>query len=154
VRHYSWHIDWHCGHYAYHNICLFTRLKVKLSLRLTKCHARVLCLIKRNAMKTYGGLEVQFHTFLTSELNGGYRSASRTGRFSPGERPPPEPIWQDAGWVPEPVWTRWRKELPSLPLPRIEPRSSSPQPNHYTDWATPCNGMKFRADDVVGNWVE
>jgi len=36
---------------------------------------------------------------------------------------PPAPI----GWVPNPIWTRWRKEkLPSLLLPVIELRTSSP----------------------------
>jgi hypothetical protein len=34
---------------------------------------------------------------------------------------------------PKPVWTRWRvKKI----LPGIEPRSPSPSPSHYTDWAT------------------
>jgi hypothetical protein len=38
-----------------------------------------------------------------------------------------EPVGE-AGWAPEPVWTRWRREknIPSLPLTGIEPRSSIP----------------------------
>jgi hypothetical protein len=41
--------------------------KVKLSLYLTKHYA----------MKTYGGVDVQIHVFLTSALVGGEWSASR-----------------------------------------------------------------------------
>jgi hypothetical protein len=31
-----------------------------------------------------------------------------------------------------------KKEIPSSPLPGTEPRSSSPHPSYYTDWATPA----------------
>jgi hypothetical protein len=34
-------------------------------------------------MKTYWGVEVQLHAFLTSALDGGEWSASRPGRFTP-----------------------------------------------------------------------
>jgi hypothetical protein len=37
-------------------------------------------------MKAYGGVDVYIHIFLTSTLVGGEWSASRTGRFTPGER--------------------------------------------------------------------
>jgi hypothetical protein len=36
-------------------------------------------------MKTYGGVDVSIHIFLTSALAGGEWSASRTGRFTPVE---------------------------------------------------------------------
>jgi hypothetical protein len=39
-------------------------------------------------MKTYGGVDVQIHIFLTSALVGGEWSASRPGRFTPRERAP------------------------------------------------------------------
>jgi hypothetical protein len=39
-------------------------------------------------MKTYWGVEVQFHAFWKSVLDGRDRSASRPGRFIPGERAP------------------------------------------------------------------
>jgi hypothetical protein len=39
-------------------------------------------------MKAYWGMEVQNHAFLTSELDGGEWSTSRTGRFIPRERAP------------------------------------------------------------------
>jgi len=60
-----------------------------------------MCLIKHHAMKTYWGVEVKFQAFLTSSLVEGEWSASRTGRFA---------IGQEAGWAPEPVWTRWRRD--------------------------------------------
>jgi hypothetical protein len=37
-------------------------------------------------MKTYGGVDVYTHVFLTSALTGGEWSAPRPGRFTPGER--------------------------------------------------------------------
>jgi hypothetical protein len=37
-------------------------------------------------MKTYGGVDVQIHVFLTLALVGGEWSASRPGRFTPEER--------------------------------------------------------------------
>jgi hypothetical protein len=39
-------------------------------------------------MKTYGGIEVQFHVFVTSALYGGLWSASSPGCFVPGENAP------------------------------------------------------------------
>jgi hypothetical protein len=37
-------------------------------------------------MKTYGGMDVQTHVFLTSAVGGGEWSASRTGLLTPGKR--------------------------------------------------------------------
>jgi len=39
-------------------------------------------------MKTYGRVEVQLQALLTSSLDGILWSASRPGRFTPGERAP------------------------------------------------------------------
>jgi hypothetical protein len=36
-------------------------------------------------MKTYEGVDVKIHVFLTSALVGGERSASRPNHFTPGE---------------------------------------------------------------------
>jgi hypothetical protein len=47
-----------------------------------------LCLIKHYIMKTYGGVDVQIHVFLTSALVGGEWSASLPGRVTPGEMAP------------------------------------------------------------------
>jgi hypothetical protein len=38
-------------------------------------------------MKAYGGVDVYIHIFLTSALAGGEWTASRTGLFTPGEKP-------------------------------------------------------------------
>jgi len=46
-----------------------------------------LCLTKYHAMKTYGGVEIQSHTLLTSELDGIEWSASRLAALPPGRRP-------------------------------------------------------------------
>jgi hypothetical protein len=43
---------------------------------------------------------------LASALDGGEWSASRPGRFIPGKGPL-VPTEQEAGWAPEPFWTRW-----------------------------------------------
>jgi hypothetical protein len=64
-------------------------------------------LIKHYTMKVYEGVDVWIHVFLTSALDGGDWSASRPGRFIPGERPP---FTHWIGGAPEPVWTTWRGE--------------------------------------------
>jgi len=55
---------------------------------LTKHHPRrcILRLIKHHAMERYGGVEVQLYVFLTSTLNKGEWSASRTGHLTPEGR--------------------------------------------------------------------
>jgi hypothetical protein len=63
-------------------------------------------------MGAYGGVDVQFHVFLTSILVGGEWIASW-----PGKEPP-------AGWNPGPVWTIWRSKIldPTknrTPIPRL-----------------------------------
>jgi hypothetical protein len=51
-----------------------------------------------------GWIEVQHYHFVTSALEGGVWSASRSGRFTPGKDP--VPIIRVGGWwVPGPVWT-------------------------------------------------
>jgi hypothetical protein len=48
-------------------------------------------------MMAYGGVGVEIHIFLTSALVGGEWSASRPGRFTPGERTPG--THSIGGWV-------------------------------------------------------
>jgi hypothetical protein len=56
---------------------------------------------------------------LTSALDGGEWSASRPGHFTPGKEPL-VPIQWEAGWAPEPFWTRWwRKKIPN-PCPESD----------------------------------
>jgi hypothetical protein len=64
-----------------------------------------LCLTKYYVMKTYGGVEVKLHAFLTSVLDGGEWSASRPGRFIPRERSP------GSRWIGS--WVDSRAVLPS-----------------------------------------
>jgi hypothetical protein len=55
---------------------------------LTRVHVKVslsLCLTKHHTIKTYRGVEVQLHAFLTSALDAGEWWSSGTGRFTPGK---------------------------------------------------------------------
>jgi hypothetical protein len=49
-------------------------------------------------------VEVQLRAFLTSALGGGEWSALPPGKELP------VPIGWEAGWAPEPAWTRWGRE--------------------------------------------
>jgi len=69
---------------------------------------------KHHAMTTYGRMEVQLHTFLTKALDGGEQLASHPSCSTPGRRAL-GPTEQEAGWGPEPVWTRWWREKISVP---------------------------------------
>jgi hypothetical protein len=51
-----------------------------------------LYLTKHHAIKTYGGVEVYLHSFLTEILDGGDLSASRPGRFTPMVKSPWYPL--------------------------------------------------------------
>jgi hypothetical protein len=53
------------------------------------------------------------YSFMTSALDGGEWSASRRGRTLPPWKGPPVPIVQEAGWVPEAVWTQILEEKSS-----------------------------------------
>jgi hypothetical protein len=61
--------------------CVFKGCKVK-KVKLS------LCLTNYYNMKAYVGVDVQIYIFLTSALDGGESSASRPGRFTPGEIAP------------------------------------------------------------------
>jgi hypothetical protein len=56
-------------------------------------------------IKAYG-VSVKFQRFLNSILQEGKWSVSYSDRFTLWEMPP-VPI---AGWVPQPVWTLWKRE--------------------------------------------
>jgi hypothetical protein len=72
------------------------------------------------------------YSFLTSALEGGERSASRPGRALPPDKEPPVPTVQEAGWAPEPVWTRGLEGKSSASVGDRTPAVV----RHYTDWAT------------------
>jgi hypothetical protein len=61
-------------------------LKADVVQYKVKCTGKSKVVPEHHAMKTYWGVEVWHHTFLTSKLDGGEWSASRPGRFSPRER--------------------------------------------------------------------
>jgi hypothetical protein len=94
---------------------LQVKVKVKKSLCLTKLHT----------MKTYWGVEVQLHAFLTSALDGGEWSASRSGRFTPREGTPGT-HWIE-GWVsPRAVLDAVVKRKTPSPRRESNPRTKNP----------------------------
>jgi len=109
------------------------KVNIKLSQLSTTPWRCILCLIMYHAMKTYwgsGGLSP-----LVLSLGTGWRwVVSFTLRsLYARSKSPRDCIW----WAPESVWTQWRwQKIPSLSLPRIEPRSSSTWPSIYSDCAT------------------
>jgi hypothetical protein len=97
-----------------------------------------MCLTKHYAMKKYGGVGVYIHIFLTSALVGGEWSATRPGRFTPGERAPGT-HWIEGWWATEPVWTTWRDEK-SCPYwdSNSDPLGVRPVVSCYTNWTNPA----------------
>jgi len=71
----------------------------------------------------------QVHSFLTSELDRGYRSASRSGRFTPGNKDPG--LHRIGGWVSLRSGLDVFKKT-SWPLLGIEPRYLGFQPVTYS----------------------
>jgi hypothetical protein len=78
-----------------------------------------LCLIKHQAMKTYWGVEVQNHAFLTSALGG-------VISLTPLAALPPVPIWYDAGWAQSRCGWEGEEKNSKPPPPGFEPWSSNP----------------------------
>ena len=60
------------------------------------------------------GMELYFHSLLTSGIDGGELSTTRSGRFSP-EKWASYPSKNEAVWVPVPGWTFWIGERSALP---------------------------------------
>jgi hypothetical protein len=87
----------------------------RLKLSCTPVHIKV----KSRLATPHGGVSGErrysSYSFTTSALDGGEWSALRHGRALPHGKGPPLPIVQEAGWVPEPVWTQ-----------RIEEKSFAP----------------------------
>jgi len=74
------------------------------------------CSIKNHTMKTHWACEGIATGILNLDIRWEWL-ASRPGRFTPGE-------------LTVPFWMRWRREkIQLLPLLRIEPLSSNPQPS-------------------------
>jgi len=77
-------------------------------------------------MKTYWGMEVQRHAFLTSALDRGKWSASRLSGFTSGKGA--HSTNRIGGWVgpTADLDSVPKRKIPSFNLLKIEPRSSSP----------------------------
>jgi hypothetical protein len=84
---------------------------------------------------TWGDRRYSSYSYLTSALDGGEWSASRSGRALPPGKVPPVLIGQEAGWAPEPVWTQRLEEKSSASVGDRTPVVQSVA-SHYTDWAT------------------
>jgi hypothetical protein len=85
-----------------------------------------------------GGRRYSSYSFSTSALEGGEWSASCPSRALAPGKGPPVLIVQEAGWVPEPVWTQMLEEKPfrlcrgsNYDHPVFQPVT-----RHYTVWAT------------------
>jgi hypothetical protein len=83
------------------------------------------------AVETYGGCGDIASPFLTSALDGGERSASRPGRFTPGTH-------CVGAWMgPEPVWTLSNREK-FLFVARNRTLAIQPVTHHCTEWTIPA----------------
>jgi hypothetical protein len=75
-------------------------------------------------METYVEMEVQLHAFLTSSLDGGEWWVSHSSRFTSRRQYP------NAHWIADQEGAKSglnavaKRKKKSMPLPRIEPRSS------------------------------
>jgi len=104
------------------------KIKPHKKFKCSCCSNLTSCSIKHHIMKTYWGMDVWLHAFLTSKW-----SASSPGQFTPGVRAP------RIHWIGGRMSSRvgleavLRRKDPSLSLPLTEFRSSSPYSSHYTD---------------------
>jgi hypothetical protein len=60
----------------------------------------------------------------------------------PPGKEPPVPVGYEAGWAPEPVWTRHRREKFPAPVGNRTPIIISSRASHYTDWAIPAHNVQ------------
>jgi hypothetical protein len=71
-------------------------------------------------MEGHGGVDVYIHVFLASAVVGGEWSASRPGRFTPGERAP-DTLWI-VGWMGPSTGLDHVEKIKFLPKPGLELR--------------------------------
>jgi hypothetical protein len=86
----------------------------------------------RSIQAHLGDRRYSSYSLLTSALEGGEWSASRSGRALPPGKEPPVPTVQEAGWAPEPVWMQRLQEKSSASVGDRTPAVQSVV-RHYTD---------------------
>jgi hypothetical protein len=87
-----------------------------------------------HAIQALGGRGVIALLILDLVTRWGEWSASRPGRALAQGKGPSEPIVQDAGWAPEPVWTQAIGKILSLvPGPSLDRPVVKTVARHYTD---------------------
>jgi hypothetical protein len=87
-------------------------------------------------MKAYRGVDVQIHIFFTSALVGSEWSASRLGRFTPGEEAPGT-LWIE-GWVCPTAGLEDVEKRKFLTLKGLELQHLGRPASRYTDYAIPA----------------
>jgi hypothetical protein len=109
-------------------------LKISLNLGVKVRKVMSLFLTKHHAMKKLGEWRYSTTHSLTSALDGGEWSVSRSTTLPPGKEPP-VPLGQEGGWSPEKFWTI---KIPSSRR-NSNPDHSIVQPvaSRYTDRAIP-----------------
>jgi hypothetical protein len=98
-------------------------------------------------MKAYGGEDVWIHIFLTSTLAGGEWSASRPGRFTPGERAPGT-HWI-GGWVDPRAGLEDVEERKFLTLPGLELRPLGRPARSQSLYRLCCPGSILRFINII-----
>jgi hypothetical protein len=75
-------------------------------LSVVSCKKKGKVVPLRSTQAPLGDRRYSSYSFLTSALEGGEWSASRSGRALPPGKEPPVPTVQEAGWAPEPAGRR------------------------------------------------
>jgi hypothetical protein len=102
-----------------------------LSVKTTHKHTYKVKQSRYTPWKRLGERRYSSYSFTTSALDGGEWSASRPDRALLPGKGPPVPIRQEAGWVPESVWTQRLQEKSFAPAGDRTP-IAQPVVRHYT----------------------
>jgi hypothetical protein len=86
-------------------------------------------------MEALGGKEYSSYSFMTSALDGGEWSASHHGRALLPGKGPLVPTVQEAGWIPQLVWTQEARGKILFPCrgSNLDRLVVQPLTTHYTD---------------------
>jgi hypothetical protein len=105
---------------------------------------------KHYTLKAYGGVDVKIHVFLTSAVIGSEWSASRVGRFIPGERAPGT-HWK-GGWV-GPRTGLDDVEKRTYRVSNSGPSAVQPVCSHYTECAVPAYRALIESMIINDDWM-